>query len=151
MEVVLPYFCLTVAGTEGIDYIDMGAFFAWSGEAIYHKELAKKEGITLCIQTIPQYSYVTADLISLLSNSKEASCVADLFSSKPFLQKLQKDTYYYSPFASYDQIQNLVHKKLYEDFYKSLNEKKAKWIWPSKEQLSKASQAWEKVTLDYGL
>ncbi len=140
-----------VISNDFIDYMDMGAFFAWSGEAIYHKELAKKEGITLKIQTIPRYSYVTADLISLLSESKEASCVADLFSSKQFLQKLQENTYYYSPFANYEKIKNLDHKKLYDDFYKALNEKKSKWIWPSKEELIKASHSWENVTLDYGL
>jgi hypothetical protein len=140
-----------VISNDFIDYKDLGIFFTWSGEAVYHKELAKKKGINLEIQTIPLYSYITADLISVLSESKEASCVANLFSSKLFLQKLQEDTYYYSPFANHEQIKNLSHLKLYKDFYKILNEKKAKWIFPSREQLINASRAWEKVILDYGL
>lgn len=133
------------------DYKGLGVFFTWSGEAIYHKMLAKKQGVELEIATIPRYSYITADLISLVSKNPDAACVAKLFSSKRFLHRLQIDTFYYSPYLDYKDITNLSHKKLYETFNNVLTLNIDKWLLPSKKDLNQAITSWEKVVFDYGL
>lgn len=139
-----------IVSNDFIDYRNLGAFFTWSGSAIYHYELAKKQGVKLKIITIPRYSFATGDLVSLFSDSKEARCVAQLICSRNFLQELQKNNFYYLPFKKHANILHPTYTLLEKHFVKDLMLKKTKWLLPSKEELEQSILSWEKIILDYG-
>ncbi len=133
------------------NYEQLGVFITWSGEANYHKKKAEKNGVELKIITIPSYSYITADIIAQLNSSKQASCVASLIASKDFMERLQSETYYYSPYMTFSNIQDSTYKEMYHQFFDMMQNKKLKWLLPTKDELSTIQSSWEQIIFDYGL
>lgn len=146
---VLAYSNL-ILSNDFIDYKNLGVFITWSGAAIHNQEMAKKQNINLKISSIPKYSFITADLISLISKKQNAICVYDILKSQKFLETLQNTTYYYSPYLTKN-VQKTSFIELEENFEKHLHEHNLKWISPSKNELAATLQSWEQLILDYGL
>jgi hypothetical protein len=73
----------------------------------------------------PKYSYFGADLLAQLNTRANTACVANVLSSKHFLQKMQNTTYNFSPFDDNANITNPYLKKLQKTTYQTLP--KLKW------------------------
>ena len=112
--------------------------YQWSGIAI--AELIKQPKYKFLINK--NLSYVSTDLIAQLQDNKPAACVANLFSSKKFLSKMQNDAYYFSPYGNADNISNAQFRAIYKDFLTQIS--KLSWIRPiSLSQLKELNHQWD--------
>jgi hypothetical protein len=110
--------------------------YFWSGGSL--KEIAKNKGI-YSFTVHPEFSHVTADLISLVKSTPGARCVYKSLSSKSFIREIASKTYYFSPFgASGDQF--------FENYFPELA--KLKWLEsPTINEFVLMDESWKKLKL----
>jgi spermidine/putrescine-binding protein len=70
--------------------------YTWSGDAL--QKLAAQKNLEFMLH--PSLSHTSMDLLTLASQSPEASCVANYFSSKAYLNSVSIRTKYFSPFGA---------------------------------------------------
>lgn len=121
--------------------------YQWSGEAINNYEnLSKKTQKKLYFSISPHYSFISSDLIAQLNNRPATACVANVLASKAFLNRLQKDTYYFSPYTNTNNIHKPFFKKLYKSYIKLLP--KLEWVKAYPDQSRKQlDQEWDLIKL----
>lgn len=89
-------------------------------------------------------TYVSADMVVQLNDSQSAICVSNLFASKKFLQKLQLEAYYFSPYADDRNVPPGKFKDMYSMFIQQLPY--LQWIKPlSNAQLNLITQRWAMI------
>lgn len=89
---------------------------------------------------------MSSDVVAELNNKSHVQCVAKLITSKPFLTKLQNDTYYFSPYGNTEQITNKKYLDVYKNYLKLLPN--LKWVKSvSKEELLKVNYNWQLIKL----
>jgi len=118
--------------------------YTWSGVAILY---LNKSNVNLKFLMQPKLSYISSDLLAQVSNKPGVYCVAKYMSSKAFLNKLQNDTYYFSPYVDDSKVTNISYKNLYQNYIKYLPE--MQWVkplpWSDFEQLT---ETWKMIKLN---
>ena len=97
--------------------------YIWSGDAI---DQAKKSHNNYLFIIGPKFSYVSSDLIAQLTATEQSTCVSRVIAGKDFLNKLQNDTYYFSPYGDMGNVTDAGFKKIYGDYLENLPS--LKWI-----------------------
>ena len=69
--------------------------YTWSGDAL--QKLNSQENLEFILH--PSLSHTSMDLLTLAGQSPEASCVANFFSKKDYLDSVSMRTKYFSPFG----------------------------------------------------
>lgn len=101
--------------------------YQWSGEAIKNYEhLNSKNKKNLSFSASPKYSFISSDLIAQLNKKPETICIANALASKDFITRLQKNTYYFSPYTIHKNIKDPFFKGVYIKYISMLP--KLKWI-----------------------
>lgn len=77
--------------------------FIWSGEAI---ELISKVNNKLKFLVHPKLSYLSTDLLAQINEKKSTKCVAEKLSGEKFLEYLQNNTFYFSPYMTRPKTSN---------------------------------------------
>ncbi len=94
----------------------------------------------------PKLSHVTADLLSILTASPESTCVYNQIAGNEFLKKLQKDSFYFSPYGGVSKDDNKLLISLYNNYF--LNLGKYRWLKQSEKQDFKAiDDKWKKLKI----
>jgi hypothetical protein len=123
------------------DREDFAAAYLWSGDLL---KVAMKSKKKLIFTTDQSYSFISSDLIASLNNNPSTSCVAGALASKPFLDKLQNDTSYISPYADTKVIKDLATRRIYENIFKNISD--FKWISPlSKRDFHNLNRKWDSI------
>ena len=65
-------------------------------------------------------TYISTDMVVQLNEEQPAICVSKLFASKKFLQRLQLEAYYFSPYADDSNVPPGKFKNMYKVFIKQL-------------------------------
>ena len=92
--------------------------YHWSGGAIQH---IRKNPSKLDFLIHPNLSQITADLVSLNTNSAASLCVFNYLSSEAFTSKIQAETAYFSPYGPSSSNKDTEFKKIYEKYFLELD------------------------------
>lgn len=93
--------------------INFAFAFTWSGEAISNLHSSNKK---YNFFVHPNLSYISTDLLAVLSSNKNTSCVADILTSKETSNQLQNKNFYFSPYADDSKVSDPELKKAYKIF-----------------------------------
>lgn len=83
--------------------------FQWSGDAI---RLMQQNPKKLAFLLHPQASYISTDLLAELNIKQSTTCVAEALSSKNFIDTIQNDSFYFSPYLDCKNIKFIYFKNL---------------------------------------
>jgi len=121
---------------------DFAVAFQWSGDAIEMVE--HNPNLKLFID--PKTSYITSDLLAELNTTASTNCVARALSSKAFLEKVEKHTYYISPYGTYSHSNNALFRKTYHQIMAAFPT--LPWIRSvSSQKLNQITQIWALIKL----
>ncbi len=127
--------------TNLISSPDFGFAYMWSGSAFEH--MTENKELKFIVH--PQLTHLTADLISVVSDSRGAKCAFDHLSSEKFLTELQGKTYFFSPFGKLDS-----RESKFGEFYKLHINSIGNSDWlkvPGREAFVGLLNEWKKVKL----
>lgn len=93
--------------------------FAFSDSGVALQEVALSHG-NLVFTTLPAFLFNSSDLIAQLNDEPSTTCVADLLSSRSFLNRLQKDTYFFSPYGDIPQTGDKAYLDAYRQYLAEL-------------------------------
>lgn len=99
------------------DQANFAFAFGWSGDAIVYMKQANKNFKFLIH---PKLSYISSDLLAAINNKHQTQCVARVLMSKPVLDIVQKNTYYFSPYGDYNQLKLPIYRKVYKEVFAKL-------------------------------
>lgn len=117
--------------------------YVWSGEA--HHDLIRST-IKYKFLIHPKYSFFSSDLITVLNKHPSSICVIKTLSSKDFLNRLQNDTYYISPYGEINTIKNEKIKEIYKSVVENIST--IQWVKPlSKDKYYEINQTWNYLKL----
>ena len=118
--------------------------YTWSGDVISYTE---DEADKFEFYVNPGSSYVSTDLIASLSNRKATSCVVKTLLSKEVLNKVEKDTQYFSPYLDYNSVDNKRYQQLYDKALKDIE--LLPWLPKvNSEQYELLSKQWVDIQVD---
>lgn len=122
---------------------DFSFAYQWSGIGLFYLNNYKSNYKFLIH---PKYSHLSSDLLAQLNNKEQTHCVADMLSSKEFLNHMQNVAYYISPYEDGKHIDNVFIKKLYKDTFAIFN--KLKWSDSiNTQQFNWIHQKWDYIKL----
>lgn len=120
--------------------------YTWSGEAYERMYTSGKKGRKLKFLLHPQLSYITSDMVALVSKSPSALCVAKHLASRKFIDQIQNKTFYFSPYGKLGKVKAPEFVSLHKDFFSKLN--KLPWLCAfSKEEFEKSEKLWQQIKL----
>lgn len=133
--------------TNEIDQFDNKNNFAfaymWSGEATKHLLRASNKYQFLIH---PNYSLFSSDLLAALNKKKSTICVANIMASKKFLDRLQSEAYYISPYGDTTKYNDPRISIFYKKILKDIS--KYQWVEPtSKKQFYETNKTWNYIKL----
>ena len=121
--------------------------YTWSGEAMNDIEKSLNENKHHLHFTVnPNYSVVSSDVVVAMNSKNKTECVTNVLASKKFMEKLQLDTYYFTPYVDYSNVKNKLFLSYYTSYKKQL--KNLKWL-PilTKEQNDYISEDWSYIAM----
>jgi spermidine/putrescine-binding protein len=90
--------------------------YTWSGDAI--QKLSAQPNLDFILH--PSLSHSSMDLLTLVGESKEASCVANEFASKKFIDSVAQKSKYFSPYGPV-QSEDKAFNKLQQEFFQQFS------------------------------
>jgi spermidine/putrescine-binding protein len=94
----------------------------------------------------PKLSHVTADLISIMNSDRASVCVYNQISGAEFLSKLQKTSFYFSPYGGVNKEDNKHLVALYNNYFLNLN--KYRWLKQAeKKDFKMIDDKWKKLKI----
>lgn len=96
--------------------------YAWSGDAI---DMSDNSDGKLKFFAQPNISYAVSDLLATLNNKPTTVCVARYLTGKQYLNHVQRQTFYFSPYGAKN-IKNSHFSEIYEKYFPML--KTLPWI-----------------------
>jgi len=129
------------------DHKDFALSYTWSGEAIYdiqHSLNTSRSHLHFSVN--PSYSFIASDIVAAMNENKKTECVANLLASKKFMDKLQNNTYYFTPFVDPKNVKNKIFLSNYKLYADELD--KLKWIpTPLPKTKKHLDQEWAYITM----
>lgn len=118
--------------------------YSWASEAI-HTLTDINKNYKILIH--PQLSFISTDLLAELNNKVNTTCVAKTLSSKEVTTLIQNKRFYFSPYTDNSNLKNALHKNIYQEFLKNLNE--LQWIEPQdKNTVGELNRMWELIKIE---
>lgn len=119
--------------------------FMWSGEAIMRE---RKLGKGYKFIILPNISYISTDLLAQTKPSKDAECVSEYLAGQTNLKNMERNSYYFSPYANSAEADYSGYADIYKSFLDSLS--KLKWIKPvNPNKFDSLNQSWSFIKLSF--
>lgn len=130
-----------------MDEKDFAAAISWSGEAIRDISIVESKGKTnLEFITPPQVSIISSDILVQLKRDKVTDCAMQLFSSKDFVEEINYQMNYFSPFIDKHSLKfkNKHYFDIQQQYLSALS--KSNWLDSMNgDSLNKVMYEWDKL------